>query len=110
VISTGAAGVGSQDLVLQAIHVDDADYRAAIAGDFSEDYAGLMGRGNLLLLGDHPDRAKSIFERAYAQAADSQLLPASEAIARQIKAQDGAIGRANQWIESIRPNKPAKKR
>jgi hypothetical protein len=101
--TTQSAGASAAILVMPAIHVDDADYHAAIADNFAEDYSSLMGRGNLLLLADHPDPAKSLFERAYAQAADYQLAAASEAIARQIKAHDGVIGRANQWVESIRP-------
>jgi tetratricopeptide (TPR) repeat protein len=91
------------DPVLAGIQVDPGDYRDAIAKSIGEDFTSLMGKGNLLLLAGRVRQAKGVFERAYAQAPDSQLAMASEALARQMKAEDGTIGRANAWIMSIRP-------
>jgi hypothetical protein len=91
------------DPVLAGIKVDDSDYRDTIAKTISEDTLSLIGKGNLLLLADRARDAKGVFERAYSEALDAQLPLTSEAIARQMKAQDGTIWRANQWILSIRP-------
>ena len=107
--TTAAATTRAGDSVLAGIQVDDAEYRQTIAHSNSEDFTSLMGRGNLLLLADRPAPARSLFERAYAQASNAQLPAASEALARQMKAQDGTIGRANAWVESIRPVRGGKK-
>jgi hypothetical protein len=107
--ATQSATETGENSVLGAIQVDDADYRGVIANNLAEDFGGLMGRGNLLLLADRADQARSLFERAYAQASDAQLQVASEAIARQIKAHDGVIRRANEWVDSIRPKAGKKK-
>ena len=69
----------------------------------AEDYTSLCAKGNLLLLADQPGEARLVFERAYAEAADGQLAVATENLARCMKAQDGAIGRANAWVLALRP-------
>ena len=46
------------------------------------------------------------FERAYSVCNDDRLAPATENIARCMRAIDGSIGRSNAWILSLRPAKP----
>ncbi len=102
--STKPADAGDkQQKVMDSIQIDSAPYDAAIKQITGEDYASLLKRGNLLLLIDRAKEAKPLFERAYSLCADAQLTQASESIARQIKAENHAIGRANAWVLSIRP-------
>jgi hypothetical protein len=89
--------------VLRGIKVDPAPYAAAIKTQTQDDYNGWTGLGNLFLLSDNPADAKAAFEKAYALAPDNQLPPATESLARVIKAQDCTIGRANAFILSLRP-------
>jgi hypothetical protein len=88
--------------VLDGIKVDSRRYDAALAKFSGEDGQSLMARGNLLLLADRPKEAKPIFDRMYSLSS-VELIEASEALARQMKAEDGTIGRANAWVMSIRP-------
>jgi hypothetical protein len=90
--------------VLASIHVDDPAYSNAVEHWFGEDYGGLCGKGNLLLMADRAADAKIVFDRAYALGAPQNLADASENIARCMKAEDGSIGRANAWILSLRPD------
>lgn len=90
--------------VLAAIKVDSKAYDEALKKIPAEDAAGLMARGNLLLLADRVKDARAIFERLYSLAG-SDINESSEALARCIKAEDGTIGRANAWVLSIRPKK-----
>jgi hypothetical protein len=89
--------------VLASIHIEDPAYSNAVEHWFSEDYAGLCGKGNLLLMADRIAEAKIVFDRAYAVGEPQNLADASSNIARCMKAEDGSVGRANQWILSIRP-------
>lgn len=89
--------------VLTQIALDSKPYDEAIRVLTAEDYRTLVTRGNLLLLAGRNTEAWETFERAYSLAGDKDLAPASENLARCMKAQDGAIGRANAWIASIRP-------
>jgi hypothetical protein len=90
--------------VLASIHIDDPAYSNAVEHWFGEDYGGLCGKGNLLLMADRAADAKIVFDRAYALGAPQNLADASESIARCMKAEDGSIGRANAWILSLRPD------
>lgn len=92
--------------ILGSIHVNSEPYDAAIRKRVAEDFVTLTERGNLLLLADRVKDAKDVFERAYVVADDMQLALASENLARAMKAEDGNIARANEWVLSIRP--PAK--
>jgi len=89
---------------LAAIELGRKTYAAAIENcDLNPDgFAGLQGKGNLLLLSDMAKEAKKAFEKAYTLAADKNLAPASEAVARAMRAEDGTVGRANSWILSLR--------
>ncbi len=88
--------------VLDGLKVDAKRYDEALAKFPGEDGQALLARGNLLLLADRPKDAKVIFERMYSLSS-VELIEASEALARQMKAEDGTIGRANAWVISIRP-------
>jgi hypothetical protein len=101
-----AAAKGARSSALDSIKVDSKPYDDALAKMTGEDYQSLMGRGNLLLMADHVKDARDVFERMYSLASASELVEASEALARLIRAEDGTIGRANAWVLSIRP-KPA---
>ncbi|MFI5382458.1 MAG: hypothetical protein ACHRHE_24440, partial [Tepidisphaerales bacterium] len=93
---------GPRSSVLDSIKIDPKRYDEAIARFAGEDGQALMSRGNLLLLADKPKEAKPIFDRMYSLSS-VELVEASEALARQMKAEDGTIGRANGWVLSIRP-------
>jgi hypothetical protein len=88
--------------VLDGIKIDAKKYDDALAKMPGEDAQSLMARGNLLLLADRAREAKPIFERMYSLSG-AEIVEASEALARQMKAEDGTIGRANAWVLSIRP-------
>jgi len=100
------SGKGMRSSVLDSIKIDTKAYDEALAKMTGEDYQGLMGRGNLLLMADRVKDAREIFERMYSLASASELVDASEALARTIRAEDGTIGRANSWVSAIKP-KPA---
>jgi hypothetical protein len=91
---------------LGGIKVEPKPYDDLLNNFTGEDYAALLARGNLLLLGDKTRDARLIFERMYTIAQPHQLAEASECLARLIKAEDGTIGRANVFVLSIRPKKP----
>ena len=62
-----------------------------------------VSAGNLLLLADRASDAQPLFERAYSVAKTNVVAQASENVARCMRAEDGTIGRANNWVLSIRP-------
>lgn len=100
------SGKGMRSTILDSIKIDTKQYDDALAKMTGEDYQGLMARGNLLLMADRVKDAREIFERMYSLASASELVDASEALARTIRAEDGTIGRANSWVSAIKP-KPA---
>jgi hypothetical protein len=89
--------------VLASIALDGREFRPALAKMIGEDFPSLTARGNLLLICGGTAEAGTVFERAYSLAPDAQLSAATESIARCMKAQDAAIGRANTWLLSLRP-------
>lgn len=89
--------------VLGSIRVSAEPYSDTLCNYGGEDFANLTARGNLLLLADRTREAGDVFERAYVVADDHQVNLASENIARAMKAVDGNISRANEWVLSIRP-------
>lgn len=92
--------------VMDAIPADPDPYVKAIAERRAiTDYRGLYGTGHLLLLSGRMKEAHEIFAKVYAIAPPGELRYATEGIAKLIKAEDGAIGRANQFVISIRPSK-----
>jgi hypothetical protein len=91
---------------MQGLHGDAGPFESALGPLLSEDFTTLTGRGNLLLLCGRPGEALGIFGRAYAVAADNQVPLATENIARALKAEDGAIGRANSWLNAVAGKRP----
>ncbi len=102
-----SAGKGPRSTVLDSIKVDPKAYEELLAKLTGEDYQSLMARGNLLLMADNPKAAREIFERMYSLSGSSELVEASEALARSIRAEDGTIGRANSWVLAIKPKPQA---
>jgi len=99
----GTAANPDPSSVLGAIKIDPQEHHDAIAKMYGEDFTSLLAKGNLLLLSDRPHDAMGVFERAYGVATEAQIQAASEAVARAMKAEDATIGRANAWVQSIRP-------
>lgn len=92
--------------IMESIPADPGPYAAAIAKRHSlVDYRSLYGTGNLLLMSGRIPEAKEVFQKVYAIAPPSELKYASEGIAKLIKAEDGGVGRANEFVISIRPKK-----
>jgi len=88
--------------ILKSIQVDPTPYEQALHRlSNSTSFRDLMARGNLLLLSDRASEALVCFELAYDLAKDKDLIVATEAIARAIRAQDGVVGRANAYIVSL---------
>jgi tetratricopeptide (TPR) repeat protein len=99
--------VGSKASVLASLRADEASYLGALDERATETYASLFGRGNVLLLAGRVEEAQPLFERAYTMAPDNKLGEATESLARVMKARDGTVGRANQFVLSLRPKKNA---
>jgi hypothetical protein len=103
-----ASGTASAGNIVKSIKLDAAPFESAIEKISSgTGYADLMGRGNLLLLADRPTAAKQCFRRA-AEAETTRgknLIAALEGVARAIRAEDGAVGRANAFILALREAK-----
>ena len=89
--------------ILAAITVNPKPYVAAAKAPGNGDFRALVGKGNLMLLAAQPARARELFNQAYDLAAKKDLPAISERIASSIRAEDGTIGRANQWVLAIRP-------
>jgi hypothetical protein len=90
--------------VMASIEVDGAPFKDAIAQrQNAADYDTLYSLGNLLLISGRIPEAREVFEKVYKIAPAGELNYASEAIAKVIKAEDGAIGRANAFAAAIRP-------
>ncbi len=89
--------------ILAAITVNPKPYLTAAKAPSNEDFRALVGKGNLMLLAARPARARELFNQAYDMAAKKDLPAISERIASSIRAEDGTIGRANQWVLAIRP-------
>jgi hypothetical protein len=85
----------SKPSVLASIKVDGSPCAAAIQQHTGADYGSLLSPGNLLLPADRAKEAQPVFERAYAVAGEKDLAAATESIARRMRAEYGAIGRAN---------------
>lgn len=85
--------------ILKTITVDAKPFEEALKKFDFDDYQNLIAKGNLLLLGDRPKEARECFETAHDLAKGaSQLSAVTEAIARAIRAEAGAIGPANSYI------------
>jgi len=97
--------------VLQSIHIDRKQlpqtYDRALERIAGDDFKSLMGRGNLYLLADRISDARNCFQRAYQIADEKNLAQATEGLARVMKAEDGATGRAAAWLAAQHPSTTA---
>ena len=92
--------------IMNSIPADPDPYAQAIAERRNiADYRGMYGTGNLLLLSGRIKEARQVFDKEYAIAPPGELKYATEGIAKCLKAEDGGLGRANQFVISIRPQK-----
>jgi len=90
--------------VMESILADPGPYGEAIAKRANiTDYRGLYGTGNLLLMSGRIKEAHDVFMKVYQIAPPGELKYASEGIAKLIKAEEGGLGKANQFVMSIRP-------
>ena len=74
-------------------------FAAAARGMDGEDYASLLSRANLWLLGGKADLAEAVFRRAYMVAPESQVEAAAENFARVVKARTGSVEETNKWLQ-----------
>jgi len=90
--------------VMMSIPADSEPYAKAIR-DLSgkSDYTALVSTANLELLSGNIQKASKLLDRAYRMAPPADRNSATEGLARKLKAEDGGVGRANQFIVSIRP-------
>jgi len=94
-----ANGQVVKSTVLAAIHVNGMTFQAQAQLVTGQDYAALIKHGALWLLADDADKAVEAFNTALAAAKNaSEKQAASTWVARAMKAQDGTIGRANEWV------------
>lgn len=92
--------------IMDSIPADPLPYSQAIADRRAlSDYRGLYGTGNLLLLSGRVREAHETFAKVYQIAPPQELKYATEGIAKLIKAEEGGLGKANQFVISIRPEK-----
>jgi hypothetical protein len=90
--------------ILSKVQVDPKPYEDAIRQRLrANDFDGLCALGNLLLLSGRVTEARDVFQRAYDVAPLYEINYASEQLAKVLKAEDLAIGRANAFVKSIRP-------
>ena len=90
--------------IMESLEADPGPYAKAIAERRGiRDWRGQFGTGNLLLLSGRTKEARELFTKIYADAPPGELRYASEAIAKLIKAEDGGLGRANEFVLSIKP-------
>jgi hypothetical protein len=90
--------------VMDSIPADPKPYKEAIEKRKGlTDYRWLYGTGNLLLMSGRIKEAHEVFMKVYQIAPTGELKYASEGIAKLIKAEDGGLGKANQFVMSIRP-------
>jgi hypothetical protein len=92
--------------IMTSLEADPAPYSEALRHRASiNDWRGLYGTGNLLLLSGRVKEAREIFTRVYTEAPAGEGRYASEAMAKLLKAEDGGLGRANEFVRSIRPKR-----
>lgn len=91
--------------IVKGVKTDALAYQMQIQSIVGDDYHSLIKKGALLLLSDKGDQAEAAFLQALDKAStttDKQTVKTW--IARAIKAKDGTIGRANQWVASVGDN------
>ncbi len=90
----------------RGVQLDDT-YDRAVLSVTGDDYSAQVARGNLCLLQGRLTMARTCFEQAYKIADDAQLSEATESLARLIKAEDAATGRAAAWLAAQTSKRPA---
>jgi hypothetical protein len=90
--------------IMRSIPADPSPYEAVLSQRKNlTAWRDRYGTGNLLLLSGRIPEARQVFTIVYEARPEGELRYASEAIAKLIKAEDGDLGRANQFVRSIRP-------
>lgn len=90
--------------VMDAVPADAAPWAKAIEQrKGKEEYKSLCERANLLLLSGRVKEARPVVQKLYEIAPQEELKTASEFVAKLLKAEDGAVGRANEYVIAIRP-------
>jgi len=96
-------GLVVKSTVLGGIFIKESQFQSHAQLLTGNDYPTLIKRGALLLLADEADKAVETFKTALGAAKNaSERQTANTWIARSIKAQDGTIGRANEWITAAK--------
>lgn len=90
--------------VMQSIDADPEPYADAInhRKNLTSD-RDLYGTGNLLLLSGRIKEAHEVFMKVYQIAPPEESKYAAEGLAKLIKAEDGGLGKAMQFVMSTRP-------
>ena len=105
---TPATSPAAPASLLGDIQVDRKPYQDALdqlnseLGPDPQRYVDLASRGNLLILAGHPAEAGPVFEKLKRLVDYDQLQSADDALARRLKAQDLAIGRANAFVQELK--------
>ena len=87
--------------VLAGIAIHGRAYARHTAYWFGEGVMALVGRGNLWLLADRPNKALQCFKTAYDMVPPGQLGYICDRIAAAMRAKYGTIGAANAWLKSL---------
>ena len=107
--AAGAAtqpAAGGPDLgpsVLASIKVDAEPFKAAIDAIDAWELKETYEKATLLLLADRAKEARELMQKAYDMATTpGDLNTTTEGVARAMRAEDGSVARANQWLTSLR--------
>jgi hypothetical protein len=88
--------------VMNSFAPDEDAYRSVLAASREvRGYHGLCGLGNLLLMSGRLHEAREVFDKAAAVAPPEERVNVLETAARLMKAEDGGVGRANQYVRSL---------
>ncbi|MBY0113800.1 MAG: hypothetical protein K2Y21_13365 [Phycisphaerales bacterium] len=93
----------NSESVLASITVDYSLFESQIRQRQGAWFGALLERGNLLLMADRNAEALKCFQDAIKIATPQQKASAQHAVARALKAVNGGIGPANNWIRSLAP-------
>jgi tetratricopeptide (TPR) repeat protein len=93
-----AAAAGGS--ILSQITIDPTDYQPGVNHFSGDDNQSRRAQGNLLLLAGRSDEALNIFQALAKSSSDETRQTLAFNIARAIKACDGTIGRANQFMRT----------
>ncbi len=95
--------------VLDSIPIDPSPFEAGLRlyapGNYVlqvDEFSDKLAYGNLLLLAGQSLKAEQVFRNLPRSAEPERQAQTNEAIARSLKAQDGGIFRANEWVRALR--------